>query len=52
MKSTDYKCHLIVATQENTYINIGSEVVESTDSVELLGVIINKNLNFMSIYLA
>ena len=46
MKSNDDKCHCIVATQENTYINIGSEVVESSDSVELLGVLIDKNLNF------
>ena len=46
MKSNDDKCHLIVARLENEYINIGSEVIKSSESVELLGIKIDKSLNF------
>ena len=46
MKSNDDKCHLIIANQENIHINIGSEIIESSESVELLGIKIDKNLNF------
>ena len=46
MKSNDDKCHLIVSHLENEYINIGSEVIESSESVELLGIKIDKSLNF------
>ena len=44
MKSNDVKCHLIVANHETMYRNIGSEEIESSESVELL--IDKKNLNF------
>ena len=38
MKSNDDKCHLIIANQDNEYINVGSEIIESSDSVVLLGI--------------
>ena len=51
MKSNDDKCHLIIANKENEFINIGSEVIQSeviksSESVDLLGITIDKNLNF------
>ena len=46
MKSNDDKCHLIIANQDNEYINVGSEIIESSDSVVLLGIKIDKNLSF------
>ena len=48
MKSNDDKCHLIIANKENEFIKIkiGSEVIQSSESVDLLGITIDKNLNF------
>ena len=46
MKSNDGKCHLIVANQDNISITLGNEYIEAEDSVELLGIKIDKNLNF------
>ena len=46
MKSNDDKCHLIVANQENVSINLGQETIEASDSVVLLGINIDKKLNF------
>ena len=46
MKSNDDKCHLIVANQDNISITLGNECIEAEDSVELLGITIDKNLNF------
>ena len=46
MKSNDDKCHLIIANKENEFIKIGSEVIQSSESVNLLGITIDKNLNF------
>ena len=46
MKSNDDKCHLIVANEENVSITLGQETIESSDSVVLLGINIDKKLNF------
>ena len=46
MKSNDDKCHLIIANHDNHTINVGSEAVESSEAVELLGIKIDSNLNF------
>ena len=46
MKSNDDKCHLIIANKENEFIKIGSEVIQSSESVDLLRITIDKNLNF------
>ena len=46
MKSNDDKCHLIVANTDNVSVALGNEVIETSDTVELLGLKIDKNLNF------
>ena len=46
MKSNDDKCLLIVANQGNVSITLGRENIESSDSVVLLGIQIDNNLNF------
>ena len=46
MKSNDDKCHLFVANKDNLTINLGCETIKSSDSVKLLGIIIDKQLNF------
>ena len=52
MKSNNDKCHLIVPNTNNKYyssksfIYLGNEFLEDEDSVKLLGVKIDKNLNF------
>ena len=46
MKSNDDKCHLIIANHDNYSVNIGNEVIESTDTVELLGLKIDNKLKF------
>ena len=45
MKSNDDKCHLLVANQENVSVTIGNEIMQATNSVELLDVKIDKNLD-------
>ena len=47
MKSNDDKCHLIVINNNNTSVCLGSEIIESSNSVELLGVTIDNNLKFI-----
>ena len=47
MKSNDDKCHLIVANIDNIAVSLGNEIIESSNSVELLGVTIDENLNFI-----
>ena len=44
MKSNDDKCHLIVCNQKDVSITLGSENIEKSSSVELLGVVIDTNL--------
>ena len=46
MKSNDDKCHLIVANTDNVSVALGKEVIETSDQVELLGIKLDKNLNF------
>ena len=46
MKSNGDKCHLIVANENNVFITFGKECIETENSVELLGIKIDKNLNF------
>ena len=52
MKSNSDKCHLIVAAANNrtytssSFIYLDNEFLENEDSVKLLGVKIDKNLNF------
>ena len=47
MKSNDDKCHLIVANIDNISVSLGNEIIESSDSVELLWVTTDKNLTFI-----
>ena len=42
MKSNDDKCHLIIANEEKVSITLGQETIESSDSVVLLGINIDK----------
>ena len=51
MKSNDDKCHLIIANKENEFINIGSEVIQSSESVDLLGITIDKKTLILLIML-
>ena len=47
MKPNADKCHLLVASQkEMTSVKLGGKVITNDQSVELLGVKIEKNLNF------
>ena len=46
MKSNNDKCHLIVCNKDRLAVTIGNETIHSNDSVELLGITIDKNLNF------
>ena len=46
MKSNDDKCHLIVANTDNVAVALGNEVIEMSDTVELLGIKLDKNFNF------
>ena len=46
MKPNDDKCHLFVGNQNNVNITLGSEVVESENSITLLGINIDNRLNF------
>ena len=48
MKSNDDKCHLIVANQDNISITLRNECIETEDSVELLGIKIDKILTLTS----
>ena len=45
MKSNDDKCHLLITNQENVSVAFDNEIIEATNSVELLGVKIDKNLD-------
>ena len=46
MKPNNDKCHLIVCNHDQLSVRLDKEKIESTDSVELLGVVIDNNLNF------
>ena len=46
MKSNDDKCHLIFENQDNISITVGNKFIEAEDSAELLGIKVDKNLNF------
>ena len=46
MKSNNEKCHLIISNKETQTLTLGKEVIHSKNSVELLGINIDKNLNF------
>ena len=46
MKPNADKCHLIVCTQEKVFVTLENERISNTDSVDLLGVKIDKNLDF------
>ena len=48
MKPNDDKCHLIVCNHDNLSVKLGGEVIKSTNSVKLLGIQIDKDLNFTS----
>ena len=47
MKPNDDKCHLIVCNHDQLSVILGREEIETTDSVQLLGLTIDKNLNFI-----
>ena len=46
MKPNDDKCHLLVCNQDHLTVTLGDKNIANDDSVELLGVLIDKNLNF------
>ena len=46
MKANDDKCHLIVANKEDISLHLGQDIIKPSDSVKLLGVCIDKQLNF------
>ena len=46
MKSNDDRCHLIVCNHDNVSVTLGNETIEESNSVELLGIKIDTNLNF------
>ena len=46
MKSNKDKCHLLIASHNEVLINIDNEKINSGNSVTLLGVEIDKELNF------
>ena len=46
MKSNDDKCHLIIANTDKVSVSLGNEVIGASDTVELLGIKLDKNLNF------
>ena len=41
MKSNNDKCHLIVTNNDNVTITIGNVSIETTNTIELLGIIID-----------
>ena len=46
MKPNDDKCHLIVTNEDRVSVTLGNETIEATDSIDLLGIKIDSNLNF------
>ena len=46
MKSNDDKCHLIVTNKNDVSINLEYDTIESSNSVKLLGIFVDKQLNF------
>ena len=46
MKPNNDKCHLLVCNQDQLSVKLGHENIKTGPYVELLGVIIDKNLNF------
>ena len=46
MKPNDDECHLIVCNHDNLSVKLGKEKIKSANSVKLLGITIDKNLNF------
>ena len=46
MASNDDKCKLIITNEENSFANIEKEKITCSQSVKLLGVMIDKKLNF------
>ena len=45
MKANDDKCHLIVPNHKNVSVTVGNECIEAEESVTLLSVTIDKELN-------
>ena len=46
IKPNDDKCHLIICNQEGVSVTLGNEKVKNADSVELLGITIDKYTEF------
>ena len=46
MKPNDDKCHLMVCNHNNLSVKLGKETIKSIESVKLLGITIDNNLNF------
>ena len=46
MKPNDDKCHLIVCNEKNVSVTLRNKTISAAETVELLGVKIDKNLNF------
>ena len=46
MKPNEDKCNLLVINHENVSVNLGSENISCSSSVDLLGIQIDDNLNF------
>ena len=46
MKPNEDKCHLLIANQNELSVKIGNEIINCSNSVNLLGIEIDKDLNF------
>ena len=46
MKSNDDKCHLFVANKETVSLKLGNDTIDSSQTVKLLSVLIDKQRNF------
>ena len=46
MKPNDDKCHLIVTNKDRVSVTLGNQTIKAADSVDLLGIKIDSNLNF------
>ena len=46
MKPNGDKCHLLISGQNNMSVKLNTDVIQSSESVELLGITINNKLDF------
>ena len=46
MKDNASKCHLLISSEENVHVNIGTSKIKNNDSERLLGIDIDCKLSF------